>query len=84
MLNDLDRKILKIVSEEAKPISSKELALLCNASVNTVRKEIGIINGIVEHYGFRNEARRSSGHSLIMFDRERAVPYIERLRYLHK
>jgi len=84
MFNELDKKIVKIILEEKEPISSRSLALRCSVSVNTVRKEIGIINEIIEKYGFRIESRTAIGYYPVIFDEKQAVPYIQRLRYLYK
>ena len=51
MLNHLDRKILKYIMEEKHPVSNKELALSCNVAINTIRKEIALINEEMEKHG---------------------------------
>ena len=52
MLNHLDRKILKYIMEEKHPVSNKELALSCNVAINTIRKEIALINEEMEKHVF--------------------------------
>lgn len=84
MFNELDKRILQVLLEEKAPIPSKSLALRCDASINTVRKEISIINETVEYYGFRIESKTSVGHYLMIYNYKLAEPYINRLRYLYK
>ena len=84
MLNDLDRKILNILIEERRPVSSKGLALRCDASINTVRKEISLINEEMSCYGFRIESKSALGHYLNIFDRKLAEPYIQKQHNLYK
>lgn len=84
VLNDLDRKILNILIEERRPVSSKGLALRCDASINTVRKEISLINEEMSCYGFRIESKSALGHYLNIFDRKLAEPYIQKQHNLYK
>lgn len=86
MLNELDWKILKCILEENRPVSNRELALSCNAAVNTIRKEIALINEAVDKHGFSIISKASVGNYLSIIDHELADPYIERLydRYKRK
>lgn len=79
MLNNLDRNILKYILEERRPISNKELALHCNAAINTIRKEIGLINEEMEKHGFYIASKTSVGNYLEIVDQTQAEPYMEKL-----
>ncbi len=79
MLNNLDRNILKYILEEKRPISNKELALHCNAAINTIRKEISLINEEMEKHGFYIASKTSVGNYLEIVDPARADPYLEKL-----
>lgn len=84
LLNELDQKILKILLEEEKPVSGKMLALLCDVSINTIRKEVGMINEEVKGAGFCIESKTSLGYYPKITDEKLAEPYMEQFRYLYK
>lgn len=78
MLNHLDRKILKYIMEEKHPVSNKELALSCNVAINTIRKEIALINEEMEKHGVSIASKTSVGNYLEIADRTLAGPYLEK------
>ena len=82
-MNEIDRKILDILLEEKKPVSSRGLALRCDVSINTIRKEIGIFNEEVKGRGFCIASKTAVGHYLEIWDHRLAEPYIreKQLRY---
>ena len=75
-MNEIDRKILDILLEEKKPVSSRGLALRCDVSINTIRKEIGIFNEEVKGRGFCIASKTAVGHYLEIWDHRLAEPYI--------
>ena len=79
MLNHLDRKILKYIMEEKHPVSNKELALSCNVAINTIRKEIALINEEMEKHGVSIASKTSVGNYLEIADRTLAGPYLEKM-----
>lgn len=79
MLNNLDHKILMYILEEKRPISNKELALQCDVAINTIRKEIGLINEEAEKHGFYIASKTSVGNYIEIVDQSLAGPYIEKL-----
>lgn len=83
MLTELDHKILQTVFEEGEPISSKKLAMRCGVAVNTVRKEIALLNQEIEKQGLRIEMKSSVGAYPVILDTERALPYVNQLRILY-
>lgn len=82
MLKELDRKILRILLDRRAPVSSKELALLCGVSVNTMRKEIGLINEALEAEGFYIALDTSSGCYVKVTDEVQANASMIKWQYL--
>lgn len=83
MLTDLDHKILQTVLQEGEPISSKKLAMLCGVAVNTIRKEITILNREISGQGLYIEMKSSVGAYPVIVDPERALPYMSQLRIFY-
>ena len=84
MLSELGRKILKTIMEAEGPVSNRELSLNCGAAINTIRKEIGLINEETKAHGVVIASRTSVGNYLELLNPRAAGPYLERLRYLYK
>ena len=84
MLSELDRKILKAIMEADRPVSNRELSLHCGAAINTIRKEIGLINEEIKRHGFVIASRTSVGNYLEIVNPRAAGPYLERLKSLYK
>lgn len=82
MLNDLDRRILKILLKRETLITNKEIAQQCQISVNTLRKEIGLINEEIGPSGFYIESNSLTGCYIKVTDEEHANDAILRLQYL--
>ena len=74
MLNNLDHKILMYILEEKRPISNKELALQCDVAINTIRKEISLINEEAEKHGFYIASKTSVGNYIETVDQSLAGP----------
>ncbi len=84
MLNNLDRKILSLILDRDAPVSGRELASVCGVSINTIRKEILLINEEMEPHGFFLEPRISTGIFLNIVKPELAEPYLRQLYQLCK
>ena len=84
MPSELGRKILKTIMEAEGPVSNRELSLNCGAAINTIRKEIGLINEETKAHGVVIASRTSVGNYLELLNPRAAGPYLERLRYLYK
>ncbi len=84
MINELDRKILKTILEAKKPVPNKDLALRCDAAINTIRKEIMIINEEAQKHGFCIASKTSVGNYIEMTNPDVAIPYLEWLRDRYK
>ncbi len=73
MLTDLDRTILQCVMESEQPVANRVLAIQCGAAVNTIRKEIKLLNGEIEgQYGVRVASKASVGNYLEVVDSAKA------------
>ncbi|MCC8066541.1 MAG: helix-turn-helix domain-containing protein [Clostridiales bacterium] len=79
MLNTTDKKILQIILEAEHPVTNGELSAYCDVAVNTIRKEIVLINKESEKYGFRIASRSAFGNYIEMTDPVTAEPYLSRL-----
>ncbi|MCD8381228.1 MAG: helix-turn-helix domain-containing protein [Lachnospiraceae bacterium] len=84
MQSETGRKILNILMDEREPVSARGLALRCDVSINTVRKEIGYINEEAASHGFQVESKTAMGCYLSVFNRKLAEPYLSESRYLYK
>ncbi len=82
MINEMDRKILQILLESGGPVTNQELALQCNVSINTIRKEITLINRDTQEHGFIIDSKASVGNSVEVVNPKIADPYIARLHDL--
>ena len=77
MLSELDRKILKAIMEADRPVSNRELSLHCGAAINTIRKEIGLINEETKSHGVVIASRTSVGKYLELLNPRAAGPYLD-------
>lgn len=79
MISELDKKILQKVITADTFLSGTYLSHLCNVSINTVRKEIDIINDFLKSHGCRIETRIAMGYSFVIENQRLARPFIEQL-----
>ncbi len=84
MLTELDRSILYTILDSAAPKTNREISLQCGVTVNTVRKEITLINEELEDHGFHILSKAAVGNSIEIFDEIKADPYIARIRELFR
>lgn len=90
MLSELDKNIFnKIITSESY-LSGALLSQLCNVSINTIRKEIDIINDCISNYGCHIETKIAQGYVFVIDNEKIALPFIEqtlvdyrRYRYLN-
>ena len=80
-MNELGNFILQILLRQDMPITSKQLSLLSDASINTVRKEIDFINEEIEPYGFKITSKKSIGHEIEIMDEQKASPILRQWKY---
>jgi len=79
MLNELDKNILnKIITSESH-LSGAFLSQLCNVSINTIRKEIDIINDYIVDYGCHIETKIAQGYIFVIDEEAIATPFIDKL-----
>lgn len=76
MLTAIERKILQHISYSEGYVSGEELSKLCNVSINTIRKEIELINQELTHRGCTIETKVAVGYSLIVQDPEIAASFL--------
>lgn len=81
MLTDLDKVILETLLGAQAPVASKELAQKCGVAINTVRKEIAIINREVAPHGIQIRSKTSQGHTVEITDPKAAQHYVGNLLY---
>lgn len=81
MLNETDKIILERLLTAKEPVSGKELAALCGAAVNTVRKEIDLINEDISAHGLLIRSRLAMGYYVEVTDQELAGTYTDNLLY---
>ncbi len=81
MLNDLDRTILRSVMESEQPVPNRVLAIQCGVAINTVRKEIMLLNEEIEdQYGVRVASKASVENYLEVVNSAKANQKLDRLR----
>jgi lichenan operon transcriptional antiterminator len=79
MLNELDQKILNALLSQENFISGQHLAEKCGVAVNTIRKEITLINAFMKEHGCSIQAQKNQGFSIVICDHEAADTYLEQL-----
>ncbi len=79
MISELDKNILQKIITSDSYLSGSFLSQLCNVSINTIRKEIDIINDYLKDHGCHIETKIAMGYNLIITDPETANPFIEQL-----
>lgn len=83
-LTDLDMEILNCILHSKEPISGRSIAYFCNASVNTIRKEVALINEVLVHQGCYIDAQASVGYSFCVQDPVKGRALIERLEQRYR
>ncbi len=79
MISELDKNILKIIILAERPISGLEISRACHISINTLRKEIDVINDFLTEHGCSIDIKIAIGYSLIIHDDAIAGPFLYRL-----
>lgn len=79
MISELDKNILNRIIVSEKPLSGSYLSEICHISINTLRKEISIINDYLKEYCCHIDTKISIGYRLIIDDEEVALPFLERI-----
>ncbi len=76
MISELDKLILQKIITSDTHLSGVFLSQLCNVSVNTIRKEIDIINDFLVDQGCLIETKIAAGYNFVITDPDLANPFI--------
>ena len=79
MLNELGKTLLQQIAACHDYISSEELSKICNVSINTIRKEIDLINDYLRGHGCFIDTKIASGYCLTMVQPEQAQPFLAQI-----
>ncbi|MBQ7888340.1 MAG: HTH domain-containing protein [Erysipelotrichaceae bacterium] len=79
MINERDKLILKKIIQSDRPLSGAYLSNICQVSINTIRKEINIINDYLEEHGCHIDIKVAIGYTLVIDDEAKARPFISQL-----
>lgn len=79
MLNELGKTLLQQIAACHDYISSEELSKICNVSINTIRKEIDLINDYLEDHGCFIDTKIASGYFLTLDKPEQAKPFLTQI-----
>lgn len=77
MLNDIEQKVFRHVVKADDFVSSLDLSIICDVSINTIRKTVDNINSILADKGCYIDSKISSGYRLIITDEEYATDFIQ-------
>ena len=80
MFTEVDYKILELVLQSPEPVPSRQLALVCDVSINTIRTEIDLLNQELAAHGVCIRMKRSSGTSLEVLNEVLARPWMHQMR----
>ena len=79
MINERDKLILKNIIQSDRPLSGATLSNICQVSINTIRKEISIINDYLYEHGCHIDIKVAIGYTLVIDDETKARPFITQL-----
>lgn len=79
MINERDKLILKKIIQSDRPLSGAYLSNICQVSINTIRKEINIINDYLAEHGCHIDIKVAIGYTLVIDDDAKARPFISQL-----
>lgn len=79
MISELDKQILQKIITSNTHVSGAHLSQVCNVSINTIRKEIELINDFLDEHGCRIETKIAQGYSFTMHQPQLAKPFIKQL-----
>lgn len=80
MFTEVDYKILELVLQSPEPVPSRQLALVCDVSINTIRTEIDLLNQELAAHGVCIRMKRSSGTSMEVLNEALARPWMHQMR----
>ena len=80
----MEKKIFEIILNSSEPVSNRDLALNCKVSINTIRKEINLLNERLSQYGMCIVSQPSVGNYIEIIDSHLAIDYINKFRELYK
>lgn len=79
MLNELGKTLLQQIAACHDYISSEELSKICNVSINTIRKEIDLINDYLRGHGCFIDTKIAAGYFLTLDQPELARPFLAKM-----
>lgn len=84
MLSHLSKQILYHIYISEKPLSTQSLSIECGASINTIRKEIILLNAEIKSKGCYIQSRQASGCQLVILDKQKAEAFFKRMKFNKK
>ena len=78
-MTGIQEKLLQCLQQNSGGISGEELAVFCGVSLNTARKEIGLLRALLEEEGLALESRPALGYQLRVVDAERADRFFRQM-----
>lgn len=79
MISDIGKTIVQAVANSENYISSEDLSKICNVSINTIRKEIDMVNVFLQDHGCAIETKMASGYYLTMKDPKQGQIFLQQL-----
>ncbi len=77
MLSELGKNIVYALITEGETVPGQRLGILCGTSVNTIRKEIPVLNETLQEHGCCIDTKQSAGFMLRIENRKKAEPYLQ-------
>ncbi len=81
MKQKLDQIIINNLLQQEAPISTKKLSLLCDVSINTLRRVLSNINERLEHQGLKIISKQSIGCYLVIENEQLASSFLSHFKY---
>ena len=81
MRQKLDQVIINNLLQQEAPISTKKLSLLCDVSINTLRRVLSNINERLEHQGLKIISKQSIGCYLVIENEQLASSFLSHFKY---
>lgn len=77
MLNDIEQKVFHYIVQANDFVSSLDLSIICDVSINTIRKTVENINSFLADKGCYIDSKISSGYRLIITDEKLSTEFIQ-------
>lgn len=76
MISELGKQILECVLLNEEVVAGQHICHFCATSINTIRKEIPVLNDTLREHGCEIQAVTSQGYRLVLYDSKKANPYL--------